>query len=523
MRLPSYLLRNRLGVFCLRVVLPRALHAGCPTLPREVRRSLGTRDGRHARACAVQFAACYQALLAQHEASCPGVSENLARLVDSIRTLMANTAARNAAPATRPATPAFRELRERPVLHELPAASPAADSEWLSEAIERYRDDMRLEERWRDEQTWYSAYAPTLRYFREIIAPDTPKRVARRDGREETMFDLPVGDLGEHHLRQFKAAMGKWPKGFGQGARGSHKQALSAKDALQMTHLPPQSAGNALKKFEIVKAFLRWAHKDGCIREGDRYARILPSKTRNGDSKRGYLPFTAAELRVLFESADYRENRFLTAAQYWIPLLGLYTGARINELAQLDIDDLITTDDGIRCFRIHDAPGSPDDQRDAASAPMNFARKTIKTASARRLVPIHPALLSIGLDRYVAWVAASGSKRLFPTLSYEEKSGYGRHPSRHFREYTQRLGLYVSRKKVFHSLRSTLNGELQKNGMEEERRCRLLGHATKSVNDRHYGGQTALHVIALELSRVDFGIAHPRYQEPAAPQKSKAT
>lgn len=520
MRLPSYLILNRLGMFCLRVVLPPALRERCPSLPREVRRSLGTRDRRAARAYALQFAARYQALLAQYSEPHARSLDALADLPGLVRNIMADAIVGSATLAPTSPSIFFHELREPPS----PTSTIAA--EWLSGAIERYRDEMRLEERWRDEQTWKSAYEPTLRHFREIIAPEetvAPRRRVHEDGQDLAIFDIQVGGIRDDHVRQFKIAMGKWPKGFGHGARGETR--LSAKDALRMVHLPPQSAGNALKKFEVVKAFLRWAHKDGCIPDGDRYARILPSKSRNSDGqgKRGYLPFTRVELRMLFESAEYRENGFQSGAQYWIPLLGLYTGARINELAQLNITDLVTTEEGIRCFQISDAPDEHDGTLADRPAPLIHARKTIKTPAARRLMPIHPMLLSIGFDRYVAEVAASGSRRLFPGLTFEEKSGYGRSPSRHFREYTQRLGLHVPRKKVFHSLRSTLNGALQKNGMPEEWRCRLLGHATKSVNDRHYGGQTPLQIIAQELSRIDFGITHPPYHSPGHPLTAPAT
>jgi integrase len=308
--------------------------------------------------------------------------------------------------------------------------------------------------------------------------------------------------------------MHRWPKGFGQGTRGNAKQALTAKDALAATHLPPQSPGNAIKKHEVVKAFLRWAHGDGCIREGERFVAILPRKQReHRKGKRGYLPFTTSDLRTLFQSSEYRDNAFPTPAHYWIPLIGLYTGARINEIAQLDLADIVVSEEGIRCFQITDTDDADeyDGEPDEPVLMNNSDRKSIKTAAAQRLVPLHPKLIEIGLDLYIDHLRAAGHTRLFPELTFELKSGYGRIPSRTFREYTKRYGVYRERKKVFHSFRSTLNGMLQKRGMPQELRERLIGHATKSVNDQHYGGETPLMMIAEQLAAVDYGIDHPTY------------
>ena len=48
-----------------------------------------------------------------------------------------------------------------------------------------------------------------------------------------------------------------------------------------------------------------------------------------------YEPFSDDDLKKLFGSTEYRDQSFAKASEFWIPLLGLYTGARINELAQL--------------------------------------------------------------------------------------------------------------------------------------------------------------------------------------------
>ena len=545
MQLPAYIVRNRLGIFYLRVVIPRSWRLSYPDLPCEIRRSLRTRDPRKARTAARQFAAAYDRFLQSRQveeamqydsqtgqwllAKTPDGKLQVTRqdgddpndLAVIIRTMMET----GQVPLEVVNNP-LQRATFLPSEHDVKATRTLlrqqgndGHGEWLSDAILRYKQDMELEERWRDASTWPNAYAPTLRDFRELIAPDettAEKRAVIVNGKSVRIFDIPVADIDAGHIRAFKAAMAIWPKGFGQGVRGAGKDSVTAKDALSMTHLKRQSSGNAIKKFEVVKAFLRWAHTDGCIPDGERFATILPSKQRKRKGKRGYLPFNGAELHTLFESVEYRDNLFRTGAQYWIPLIGLYTGARINEIAQMYVVDIVVSEEGIRCFHIIDTEDEDERDGELDDAPPRWeeAVKTVKTEAARRLVPIHPKLIEIGLDLYIDHIKSLGHTRLFPELTYEPKSGYGRIPSRTFREYTKRYGVYRERKKVFHSFRSTLNGTLQKNGMELERRDRLFGHAPKSVNDIHYGGETALPIIAAELARVDFGMDHPKYWVP---------
>jgi integrase len=50
--------------------------------------------------------------------------------------------------------------------------------------------------------------------------------------------------------------------------------------------------------------------------------------------------FTNEELTALFHSKEYTEDTFDMPWKFWLPLLGLYTGCRIEELCQLNITDI---------------------------------------------------------------------------------------------------------------------------------------------------------------------------------------
>src|SRR6202007_280907 len=92
--------------------------------------------------------------------------------------------------------------------------------------------------------------------------------------------------------------------------------------------------------------------------------------------------------------------------QKWGVLIAFYTGARLNEIAQLQTDDIVQQN-GIWCFSFSD---SGETQR-------------LKNKSSRRVIPIHSKLIELGFLNYVKKI---GKGRLFPELSFHPKDGYGR-------------------------------------------------------------------------------------------------
>src|SRR5690606_34826148 len=92
------------------------------------------------------------------------------------------------------------------------------------------------------------------------------------------------------------------------------------------------------------------------------------------------------------------------ADMFWIPLISLYTGARMNEICQLEVAD-VTEEKGIPCFQIT-TEGEDDN-------------KKLKNIGSKRKVPIHKNLIAIGLMEYVAFIRSKGHLRLF----YDLKTG----------------------------------------------------------------------------------------------------
>ena len=138
-------------------------------------------------------------------------------------------------------------------------------------------------------------------------------------------------------------------------------------------------------------------------------------------------PWETAELQLLFRSPVFTEalrpDGGRGEAAYWLPLLGLFTGARQGELAPLVVGDVARQDaTEITVITITE----------------NEERGTrLKTASSRRVVPVHSELIKLGfLDLVKDRRATAGnSAPLFPLLRPTEARSRAcrRHHWRRFR------------------------------------------------------------------------------------------
>src|SRR5690606_24415016 len=125
-----------------------------------------------------------------------------------------------------------------------------------------------------------------------------------------------------------------------------------------------------------LNAMMNWAAAEGWLDRNPFSGLVGKAEART--ERRSYTP---EELRVLFASlARYRRT---TPWRFWLPALGLYTGARLNELAQLRVEDVADVE-GMPCIRIspYTAEGIRADD------------KKLKTSSSRRVIPLHHEVVS---------------------------------------------------------------------------------------------------------------------------------
>ncbi len=149
------------------------------------------------------------------------------------------------------------------------------------------------------------------------------------------------------------------------------------------------------------------------------------------------IPFEIDQLKNFFQSDFYRkcaEEGNIPYRQadkdwtYWFPLISLFTGMRPKEVFQLHVDDLKTTDQGTPY--LHVVATNEDDDTNAPEH-----RKTIKTLTSKRKIPLHPELVRLGFLAFVADQRhASHDPLLFRSLTRNKYGDPAAYVLRRFRE-----------------------------------------------------------------------------------------
>lgn len=225
------------------------------------------------------------------------------------------------------------------------------------------------------------------------------------------------------------------------------------------------------------------------------------------DKKKGKLPtYSQEKLSAVFGSplfarcAGDRKEHVKGDIQvrdwrYWIPLCALYSGARAAEIAQLVPAD-VRQEDGVWVFDFIETEDGSND------------RKSLKTESSRRVVPVHRVLLDLGLASFVERAQAKKHRRLFPEIRSCTRGMLSTQPSKFMQLYLKRIGL-KERGLALHSFRHTFADEVRRKGGSDAVLGTILGHAKGTIT-AHYGTLTEGNLVQRKalIDAVDYAGLH---------------
>ncbi len=216
-------------------------------------------------------------------------------------------------------------------------------------------------------------------------------------------------------------------------------EALTRQDGLKFRdHINTKMAGTSGKTrsdvLASVQALLNFAVKEKGWIDANPWAGTAIAKGRAQKRE----PWDNEALTKLLHAPLAEDRRLDMAAQYWLPLLALMTGARQAELCQLRIDDVIQRD-GVWLLDINE-----DD-----------ADKSVKSAAGERWVAIHSKLIALGFIDHVEAMRSAGQSLVFPGILKAESRSAALYVSDWFRARCKALGLY-QRWRDFHALRTTV-------------------------------------------------------------------
>ena len=256
---------------------------------------------------------------------------------------------------------------------------------------------------------------------------------------------------------------------------------FTIKDLLQQAipHDDLLSRATANKLITRWSSFSKWAIKREIVK--DNYFEDLQPKDPVPENEKRF-PFTREGISKIFNTPIFTNLEYKKPYQYWIPLIGLYTGMRINEIAQLNIED------------VHD--NYFDVNEDGST-------KKLKNTASRRKVPIHNHLKDLGLFIYIEQLKKQGVSQLFPELE-NTKNGYGDIPSKWFGRLKTKLG-FRKHKESFHSFRHSIIYFLENDHqIFDKRASRLVGHKIDNITQGLYGGDLDVRVVGEVLERLNF-------------------
>lgn len=264
---------------------------------------------------------------------------------------------------------------------------------------------------------------------------------------KECCGDLPVTAYERRHLAAFHDLLRALPKLYSKSAawRGLSLGEIAARtkeeerERLSMTTVKRHFAA-------LGRLFAYLKQRGEYQGENPAYGFEFPDKRRDREKR---SMWQGEPLRKLFASpvwtGCFSEGRRARAGKliikddkYWLPLLGLYHGNRLEEFAQLHRAD-VRQEDGIWFLDINDE-----------------GTKRVKNEQSKRRVPLHAELLQLGFLDYVEKTAPKVEDRLFPQLrpgGPDNKLGF--YFTKWWSQYRKDVGVY-EKGLDYHSFRASV-------------------------------------------------------------------
>ena len=325
----------------------------------------------------------------------------------------------------------------------------------LREVYQLYLDDPRHERCHRTTES----YQTTGRWIAEFFGANTP-----------------VAAISRERCRAFVEFLTTVPK-------NAHKKfpGMTLAEAVAATAKSPEvpriNAANVNAYLNKFAGALNWAEQEGFIHRNPAKGLRVADRVKRRDKRR---PFTGAQLQRIFRAPvftgcvddDHGYARpgpqHPRRSRFWVPLIGLYSGLRLNEICQLDVDDVVDLD-GVHCFSVRtglDGDGS---------------QKRVKNDASERIVPIHRDLESMGLRDFVAAQRKAGCVKLFPEIN----PGSNGYRSKSFSQWFSRFLDSCEAKEpltCFHSFRHCFRDGLRASGASRDISLALGGWSNGSIS-----------------------------------------
>ena len=279
----------------------------------------------------------------------------------------------------------------------------------------------------------------------------------------EMAGDVSIDSVDRTRMHSIKQDLMKLPPNMNKSPRYRDK---SLDEVLKMDIEKPMSVASVNKYLIRISSLFKYAAKAGYITSNPAEGMTL-RKTKRADEDRD--PFSDEDLDKLFNSDEYQNDTHRKSYAFWTPLLALFTGARLEEICQLHLDDIQQVD-GVWGIDIND----------------KGEKKNKPSPATKRFIPLHPIITdNLSFIDHTESLKTRGELRLFPEL-IQRRDGYGQTVSKWFARYRKRVGV-ADGHKAFHSFRHTFITHLKHKQVDPYMLHEIDGHVVDSMTMGRYG------------------------------------
>ncbi len=308
--------------------------------------------------------------------------------------------------------------------------------------------------------------------------------------------DLYIEQIERKHAREYREYLQKVP------ARPSDKyknipinQLAELADKGSFDDKKKFAPESINKQFDALASIVQIAIEELDVRTNNPFSSMQLKSNGPKYRKR----YTEEDLNRIIKSINFVRTRpeFRTSPMFWIPLIAMFTGARLEEIGQLDVSDIQKYKD------IYYISFNEYDET-----------KSIKTGKIKE-IPIHQELIKIGFLYYYKKMKAENNKKLFPTLKFNGVN-YTAKFSKDFSKYMRKHIIQQDdRRKPIHAIRHSFKFACINSDVPKEFVDKFLGHASRDVGDIHYyEGYNNIeklnqHIQKVQYDTVNFSSLYP--------------
>lgn len=317
----------------------------------------------------------------------------------------------------------------------------------------------------------------------------------------ELIGDKPIGDYNNVDGREYRNALSKLPSNRTKNPKYRDKtlkeilsKDIPIKDRISQT---TQKLINSK-----ISGFFNY-----CLDEYPDYvgSNVFRKKYQQVSSvklkdKKEY--FTDEDLHLIFNTKTFLpyifENQFskIQYPYYWVLILGVFTGCRIEEICMMRVKDVIK-ENGVWVYKIREEGEYGEEETQ------------VKNSYSERTLTLHPVLIdTLGFIKYVKKMEKIGHERVFHELIKKGKK-FHKNVGRFFNDrYLKKIGIKDGVRKVsFHSFRHSVETHLTNQNVNPRFIDYLQGHSSKDTGGNIYMKGIKPDVLLKEcVSKMNWGI-----------------